>query len=289
MSEQKIIDGVSELLNTVAGLQYETTLVFHHDKFELRKELCSKYERLFLDATAIHLLHFDENYGTLIHELEYLNEVIDFKEPWLVDLLALEHRSDHNLLTNQNHWIYDTLRLVQNLVSKLDVSRKSKEKDVELFNIAKEGLFAFNSLSESMKQDFSCLCLLSIQAMAISATFEELKESKINHMMKVALEEIVEQPTMGIENLLFNFQVLISLGEEEEAMELLDALLEDGIRPFTPEVSYTETISALVEEWVRGKRDRTKKNFRKELPWFSSRSEEYWSGVQRILKGGACE
>jgi len=66
----------------------------------------------------------------------------------------------------------------------------------------------------------------------------------------------------------------------------LDALLEDGISPFTPEVSYAETISALVEEWVLGKRDRTKKHFRKELPWFSSRSEEYWSGVQKILKEG---
>ena len=286
MTDQKIIDGLSELLNTVAGLQYETTLVFHHDEFKLRKELCSKYERLFLDATAIHLLHFEENYDTLIHDLKNLNEKIDFKEPWLADLLALERRSDHHLLTNQNHWIYPILKLVQKLIIKLDVSHKGKGKDEDIFLVAKEGLSAFNSLDENIKKDFSCLCILSIQAMAISASFEELKESKINHMMKVALEEIVEQPTMGIENLLFNFQVLISLGEEEEAMELLDALLEDGIRPFTPEVSYAETISALVEEWVLGKRDRTKKHFRKELPWFSSRSEEYWSGVQKILKEG---
>ena len=222
----------------------------------------------------------------VIHDLKNLNEKIDFKEPWLADLLALERRSDHHLLTNQNHWIYPILKLVQKLIIKLDVSRKGKGKDEDIFLVAKEGLSAFNSLDENIKKDFSCLCILSIQAMAISASFEELKESKINHMMKVALEEIVEQPTMGIENLLFNFQVLISLGEEEEAMELLDALLEDGIRPFTPEVSYAETISALVEEWVLGKRDRTKKHFRKELPWFSSRSEEYWSGVQKILKEG---
>ena len=284
MDDQVIVDGLSELLNTVAGLQYETTLVFHHDELKLRRELCSKYERLFLDATAIHLLHFEENYDALIHDLKHMNEEVDWKEPWLVDLLALEHCSDHHLLTNQNHWTYNTLKLVKKLIDKLDVSRKSEEKDEELFLIAKEGLSLFNALDENIKEDFSCLCILSIQAMAISATFDELKDSKISYMMKAALGEIVEQSTMGIENLLFNFQVLISIGEEEEAMELLDALLEDGIRPFTPEVSYTETISALVEEWVRGKRDRTKKNFRKELPWFSARSEEYWAGVQKLLR-----
>jgi hypothetical protein len=37
---------------------------------------------------------------------------------------------------------------------------------------------------------------------------------------------------------------------EEEAIQLLDTLLEHGIRPFTPEVPYAETISSLVKEWV---------------------------------------
>jgi hypothetical protein len=285
MNDQRIIDGLSELINTVAGLQYETNLVFRPEEYQLRKKLCSENERLFIDAVAIHLLHFEENHEHLIHELRHMNEELGWKEPWLVDLLALEHSNDHLLFTNQNHWSHDYLISIRDLMKILDSLRLSEEKDDMHFAIANKSLSLFNSLDEKAKEDFSSLCILSLQAFVLSATHVSLTQNRSK--IDTALEYILEQPTMGVGNLLFVLQVLVATKREEEAIQLLDTLLEHGIRPFTPEVPYAETISSLVKEWVDEKEDWTKKNFRKELPWFSSRSEEYWYGVQKILKGGS--
>ena len=282
VESEQMIGAVSDLVNILAGTKIESELVFGQNSQFLRATLVSEYEELFIDAMAIHLFHFPHKTHPLVVELAELSKKICLKFPWKIDLLSMEASLNTQLITKADNVGYECLMSLKHILHYSTTSREGDESDETLFAKAKNGLKLFQSLDGQMKKEFTCLCENSVLALLISAPEQLL----VNHVQQLdlAMEYILGQPRMGNEIILFEIQVLVATGRTTQAIGMLNEIIEQGIRPYTPEIPISKTISSLDREWVCNDQNRMSKSFRKSLPWFASRSEKYWKYVLKILQ-----
>ncbi|MDC3236673.1 hypothetical protein OAT73_05390 [Candidatus Poseidoniaceae archaeon] len=282
MHSELLVEAMSDLVNILAGTKIESELVFGQNGHFLRRKLASEYEDLFIDAMGVHLLHFPHKTISLVNEMAELSRNIRFKFPWKIDLLAMEAPMETGIITPLEHQGYSCLVSLKHILHHFTRAQKGQESDETLFALSKGGMELFWTLEGSIKQDFTCLCENSLVGLMISAP-ERFLLDNLDYFDR-ALDYILGQPTMGIEGTLFQIQVLVSTGRSSLAVRVLDKMIKEDIRAYTPEIPTSEMIICLNEEWVRHGHNRISKLSRKSLPWFRSRSEEYWKHVLKILQ-----
>jgi len=282
MQSELLVEAISDLVNILAGTEIESDLVFGQNGHFLRATLASEHEELFIDAMGVHLLHFPHKTMSLVNEMAELSRNVRFKFPWKIDLLAMEASMETRFVTPPEHEGYPCLISLKHILHHSTRAQKGEESDETLFAESKKGMELFWTLDDSIKQEFTGLCENSLLGLMISAP-ERFLLDKLDDFDK-ALDYILRQPTMGIESILFQIQVLVATGRSPQAVKRLYEIIEEDIRAYTPEIPIFETISSLNEEWVRHGHNRMSKSSRKSLPWFISRSEEYWKHVLKILQ-----
>jgi len=229
-------------------------------------------------------LHQPDDAEHLIHEIR--NFETDLEYPWRVDILGIENTLHFDFLTSENpnrplKQEIDALQKMQNLQDKLSgIFYNNSEPNGlnDLFKEGKEGLNIYDDINEENKSDFFGLVLLSMQAIALG---ENTPPRSRQNIVGPYIRIIENEPVMGPENALFLVQVEICCGMYKDAKKRLERIIDTDIEPFMYRNKVSKWTKEFVSEWVEPDMDTFE--FRKNLPWFSNRSANYWSFVLDYL------
>ena len=271
--DSKTIELTSEMLNLVAGLTTENS--FDNIPKEIRRKICMNEEKLYLDFLAARL-----NSDAANTSKDWISEVYEFHQknpllqPWRFDLLRIEVLEDSVLLTPVHDENFSLVDLIKKTNDSLRGGFIEQSTPFDLLGYSEKLLNKLLNDGFAEDSEFSGVLLLAVQSVVLSDT-----EKRNEILVRKALEIAGETPTVGIEFEIFKFHVEICLGQLDNADLILIPILSPSCLKFYPSNSPIETARSFLQEW-----EVFPEVHKWKLPWWSTRSFEYWGLVHQILR-----
>jgi len=263
----------SEMLNLVAGLPTEIT--FENLSKETRREICEAEEELYVDFLAAFINSCNESTGKKwVHELFEFNQTNPFSQPWKSDLLRIEVLEEPMLITPDVDKNFQIVLLVKKTNQCLSDGFSRQSTPIDLSNLAGELLSILLNINIHERTEYIGALYLAIQSLVLCG-IENLNESRLQD----ALKEIKKVHRIGIDVNIFEHQVEICLERYDQAVIILEPLLNTELSNYFPRMSPLETAENFLEDW-KG----FPLNNKWRLPWWKSKSAEYWGLVSKLLR-----
>lgn len=278
--EQDTLRFANYLLSSVAGLESTEQTPFHENvPTHVRKNLAASFQQLYVDGLAFHAIK--EPHETRRYLGETLDFKINWKKPWLLDLIAFELEMP-DFPSHRTTFEPDGITHALKHLKQLYFKNRSHQWDHGELDF-KKGLEIFERLSEDQKQEF--LSLIVYSGLALASSGSDLEDTKLKQKYDSFVEAIETSPSMSPSYLLYLVQVEACLGNFASAHSRLSSAIDGGLRYFLTEESSHIWAPQLTHEWI--KNNDSSRTDSSKLPWFRPRCINYWSEVCNFLKNVA--
>ena len=268
------------LLSSVAGLEFSHQTPFHENvPTHIRENLAVSFQQLYIDGIALNAIKEPHDTRRFLHETLDFN--IDWEKPWLLDLIALEIEMPNFTsyrASSESDYMFQALEHLRELHFE---NRINQWGDGVLH--FKKGWDLFEKLGDEQKQEF--LSLIVYAGLALASSGASLNEMELKQKYDSFVKAIESSPSMSPIYLLYLVQLEACLGEFASAHSRLAGAIDGGLRYFLTEESSLVWAPQLTHEWIENHEFSITDSSK--LPWFLSRSINYWSEVCNFLKNMA--